>query len=142
MVTLFDSRRIDKVSTFARGLLPECDEFGNDLPQADYTARDLAWKAQADASAEPSPRFEAVHSPSFVPAYSNLPWVVVDRRTDMLVGSYATQREAQQVAEWEYRQAQLDAMPEYQDWLSQVSDAMPPHEFEDWDLLEMRCVPA
>jgi hypothetical protein len=123
---------VDKTNRFAAAPVPT-DPYGNDLPTADFSPADAAWKAQEDAQ-EPLPRFyvEELGPMKVGPGQAlprSLPFAVIDRNGEAIIGHYRTRREAEQVARWENEQAELDADAEYQAWLSQVGDSLPPRQY-------------
>jgi hypothetical protein len=138
---IFHWRSPRQVACFARGLMPECDHFGNPIPTADHSPEDASWWSEQTREQDDR-RFKVEYLPSVNSCYAAVPWCVVDAKDDTIVSSYATEAEALDAARWENEQDQLDADPQYADWLAQVGDSLPPREYEDWDLLEMRCVPA
>jgi hypothetical protein len=113
---------------------------GHQLPVAEFTAHDAAWKASQDAR-EALPRF---YVEQFGPMRvgpgqymkRSMPWAVIDRNGDAIIRHCYGEREAREVAAWENEQLELDADPAYAGWLAQLGDALP--DYEEADLAEFR----
>jgi hypothetical protein len=135
MVTLFDSRRIDKVSTFARGLLPECDEFGNKLAVADFSAADASWKAEVDLANDPDARFVVEYVASLNGYGAGREFCVDDRAHDVIESTHKTRAEAELAAQRAEDEARLEEMcssPEFARWARSL------HEYEEQEITEAR----